>query len=167
MRRQLSRPKVTQCGRCFGYHRMETCSRPACCGVCASRLYTTPGHEHTQTTKPLCGALPGTCLCPPKCANCCGPHSAIDAACPARPKSSAKLGIITRLTRTQLQSLRQANGRIWAHSKTCPKGELRQNPQTPDGTSQDPKTPNTTTACQSPPVPTADLHLPSSPHAQL
>ena len=165
VRPQLSRPKITQCGRCFRYHRTETCSQSACCGVCASRLHTTPEHEHVQTTKPLCGALPSSCLCPPKCANCNGPHSAMDVACPARPKTLAKLGTISRLTRTQLRSLRQANGRIWAHANTCLKGKLQQNSQPSDGAPQAPETPSTTIAGEPSLALAANHHSPNPPHA--
>jgi hypothetical protein len=67
--------RIKQCLRCYNYGHIGTqCSAPQACGHCAG------GHESRSCTLKL---SPGFV---PKCTVCKGPHTAWNAACPARQK---------------------------------------------------------------------------------
>ena len=62
-----NRPRLQVCPRCHGFHKINSCTRRARCGICASDSHNVP------------------CMTPIKCLNCAGPHEVSSSGCPARP----------------------------------------------------------------------------------
>jgi hypothetical protein len=100
------KPMIVQCERCHGFHSTRTCVRSQRCAVCASTSHTTA--EHPQ--KSCLSADPHTC--PPRCANCLGPHPATAPECLLRP--TRKNGAIFRPGREQAKMIRLEEGRRMA-----------------------------------------------------
>ncbi len=118
--------KVTQCTQCFGFHRRELCTHQPRCPICSSPMHTVEEHSCDLSGRKPCLAPPGTCTCPPLCANCTGPHDARDLACPARPTIDNQTGAVSRVTRTQLRDLRRAGSRLRSLANTCTGGQPTQ-----------------------------------------
>ncbi|KAI0992890.1 hypothetical protein K3495_g15294, partial [Podosphaera aphanis] len=72
------RTRVPQCGRCFGWHNERSCSRFPRCRICSSTHHVEKGHI---SCNPVVAHE-----CPPKCANCHGPHPADSLECLLRPR---------------------------------------------------------------------------------
>lgn len=75
--------KTPQCGKCFGWHNERTCIRNPRCRICGSIQHDEKGHTPCDPTRPH--------QCPPKCANCHGPHPADSLECLIRPRKDQKL----------------------------------------------------------------------------
>ncbi|RYC62831.1 hypothetical protein CHU98_g3375 [Xylaria longipes] len=82
-----------QCDNCWDFHDSRTCNKKRVCVTC--------GKTH----------VPGACFGPERCVNCHSPHLASSPACLARP--SIKNGRLVRLTKAQLNSLRQLGDRAY------------------------------------------------------
>lgn len=87
--------KTPQCSKCFGWHNERSCSRPQRCRICGST-------KHVENEHASC-APETEHKCPPKCANCHGPHPADSLECLIRPKKDQKLP-----TRSEIAKIRQA-----------------------------------------------------------
>ena len=109
-------PRTPQCGRCFGFHRQERCTRSQRCAECAAPTHTT--EEHNASRRPGCAVSPDACKCPPCCANCAGAHKATDKSCPVRP--TVREGQTVRPTRAQVGLARRANLRLRSTTNQCP-----------------------------------------------
>lgn len=70
--------RTPQCGNCFGWHNERTCTRNSRCRICGSTQHNEKEHTTCDPTRPH--------QCPPKCANCRGPHPADSLECLIRPK---------------------------------------------------------------------------------
>ncbi|POS88308.1 hypothetical protein EPUL_000363 [Erysiphe pulchra] len=86
VQRTRKRNLIITCEKCYGFHATRTCAWTVKC-----KLYGTEVHDEPCTTTP-------------KCFNCRGPHSTVDNSCLARP--CRRDGILTRLSRIQLQHIR-------------------------------------------------------------
>ncbi|POS83539.1 hypothetical protein EPUL_005161 [Erysiphe pulchra] len=75
--------RTPQCGRCFGWHNERACSRLPRCRICASTNHVESGHTSCDPSRDH--------FCPPKCANCHGPHTADSLECLIRPNKNNKL----------------------------------------------------------------------------
>lgn len=89
------RLRTPQCGRCFGWHNERACARLPRCRLCASTQHLESGHTSCDPTKKH--------LCPPKCANCHGPHPADSLECLIRPRKDNTLP-----GKAQMSEIRQA-----------------------------------------------------------
>ena len=112
VRKAVKKAAIVQCERCFGYHSTRSCVKAAKCRRCASTAHPTEQHPE----KSCLTAGPHTC--PPRCANCRGPHEATDFACLLRPKR--KNGSIVRPTSDQTKAIRRVEAaRAALLSQTC------------------------------------------------
>jgi hypothetical protein len=73
-----TKPKTTQCTRCFHWHNARSCTRPQSCRLCGSKQH----QEETHSTNCATSA-PHTC--PARCLHCGGPHPADYPHCLLRP----------------------------------------------------------------------------------
>lgn len=89
------RTRIPQCGKCFGWHNERSCARAPRCRLCGSTKHTESGHVSCDPTRPH--------ACPPKCANCHGPHPADSLECLIRPNKDNILP-----SKTQMAQIRQA-----------------------------------------------------------
>ena len=89
------RMKTPQCGNCFGWHNQRACIRLPRCRICASTQHTESGHTTCDPKVPH--------ACPPKCANCYGPHPADSLECLIRPSKNNTLP-----SKQQIFAIRQA-----------------------------------------------------------
>ncbi|KZZ98178.1 hypothetical protein AAP_00439 [Ascosphaera apis ARSEF 7405] len=85
--------KTTQCSRCFGFHPVRGCSRPALCDTCGSA-------KHLAAEHPVLSSDAEDLIA--RCCNCLGPHLASTPECPAR----ASLSSVPRASKAELQALR-------------------------------------------------------------
>lgn len=96
---KVSKPRIQQCKRCWGFHNERTCTRKQRCRLCGSKDHMEEGHKHI-------GPAASDCNCPSRCTNCRGPHSAEDIGCPIRPHYDG--GIIQHKTKAQKEAIRKA-----------------------------------------------------------
>ena len=99
------RPRVGQCQRCWAFHREEHCTNRPRCGTCASTMHTSADHT------PACGTE--SCQCPPRCANCNGPHPSAYPDCPLRPRRCRATGSIQRVGKDQISQIRTGMKARW------------------------------------------------------
>lgn len=87
--------RTPQCGKCFGWHNERACSRLPRCRICASTNHIESGHTSCDPNRDH--------VCPPKCANCHGPHTADSLECLIRPNKNNKLP-----SKVQISEIRKA-----------------------------------------------------------
>ena len=145
-------PRVTQCTRCWGFHRPEHCTRSARCKTCASRTHDFASHP---TAAPSLCPAGVNCCCPPRCTNCLGAHPADHPSCPVRPVHNKRSGIISRLTKEQVAASRRGAAQQRAGENKCA--------QTPTTTT----TPTTIFASTCTPTATASARLAATPEADI
>lgn len=87
--------KTPQCGRCFGWHNERSCARIPRCRICGSTQHLEAGHTSCNPSEDH--------FCPPKCANCHGPHPADSLECLIRPRKDNSLP-----PKQQIAQIRQA-----------------------------------------------------------
>ncbi len=90
---------IIQCERCHGFHSTRICIKAIRCSHCAATSHQTGDHPAKQ-----CQSNDPHHQCPPRCANCLGPHPATDIQCLLRPKQ--KNGVVTHPPREQTCSVR-------------------------------------------------------------
>ena len=100
------KPTIVQCEKCHGFHPARSCIRAQRCATCASTAHRTADHPQ----KSCLAADPH--ICPPRCANCLGPHMATALECPLRP--TRKNGAIVQPGREQTKAIRLEEGRRMA-----------------------------------------------------
>lgn len=81
-RRLPKSTKVPLCGRCFAWHSERACTKSPRCRLYGSIQHTESGHTSCDPD--------GIHSCPPRCANCHGPHTADSLECFIRPKKIIK-----------------------------------------------------------------------------
>lgn len=105
-RRFEKKPAIVQCERCHGFHSTRSCIRAQRCAACASTGHATADHPQNSCLT----ADPHTC--PPRCANCLGPHPATALECLLRP--TRRNGAIFQPGREQAKVIRLEEGRRMA-----------------------------------------------------
>ena len=101
--------RTPQCDKCFAFH-PGRCTNAARCPLCASTKHSVG--EHGCQGK--ASAALADCRCPPRCANCLGPHKSVDPACPARPTARRPL------TKSELVAMKRAGRAAWLAGNSCP-----------------------------------------------
>jgi hypothetical protein len=96
---KITKPRIQQCKRCWGFHNERTCTRKVRCRLCSSKEHAEEGHIHL-------GPAISSCNCPNRCTNCRGPHSADDIGCPIRPYYCE--GAIQHKTKTQKEAIQKS-----------------------------------------------------------
>lgn len=107
-------PKKTrtpQCGNCFGWHNERACIRAPRCRICGSTKHTENGHTICDPSRPH--------ECPPKCANCHGPHPADSLQCLIRPTKDNKLP-----SKNELAQIRKISSAARLRLKTAHCGQI-------------------------------------------
>jgi hypothetical protein len=115
-----AKARITQCNRCFGYHRTDACTYRPRCPICSSASHTEEDHSTSMSRRPNCSSTAADCTCLPQCINCCGPHNARDSACPLRPTTDPRTGAISRIPKSQARDIRSAGRRLWLNATLCP-----------------------------------------------
>ncbi len=90
---------IIQCERCHGFHSTRICIKAIRCSHCAATSHQTGDHPAKQ-----CQSNDPHHQCPPRCANCLGPHPTTDIQCLLRPKQ--KNGVVTHPPREQTRDIR-------------------------------------------------------------
>lgn len=75
--------KLPQCGRCFAWHNERSCARIPRCRLYSSTKLVENNHTICDPTRPH--------DCPPKCANCQGPHPVDSLECLICPRKDSTL----------------------------------------------------------------------------
>ena len=128
-----SKPRITICDNCFGFHHTRNCARlPRCTGCGSSR------HE-------------GNCKSPPGCLNCCGPHKATDPKCAACPTRRNRA--LIKPSKKQLQAIRANGSAAWHLLHGSQTSTPSSTNFEPDTAQLDPQT----AANKTPPVPAPQL----------
>jgi hypothetical protein len=136
--------RVTQCTRCWDFHRSELCTKIPRCVICSSTSHS--GNEHNPAIHTIapCHAQAGNCKCPPRCANCHGPHPASFLQCPARPVANFRAGFVSKPSGEQIKKIRIAGDRLrkLEAAELCP--VFGKNPQESQSPSSSPPQPTST-----------------------
>ncbi len=104
---------IIQCERCHGFHSTRICIKAIRCSHCAATSHQTGDHPAKQ-----CQSNDPHHQCPPRCANCLGPHPATDISCLLRPKQ--KNGVVTHPSRERTKDIRaEERLRAAAASRAC------------------------------------------------
>ncbi|KAI1003549.1 hypothetical protein K3495_g4659 [Podosphaera aphanis] len=127
--RKIRAPKF---GKCFGWYNERACSRSHRCRLCGSTQHLESGHSSCDQIKPH--------QCPPKCANCHGPHPADSLECLLWPKKDNAMP-----TNAQAQQIRQAASAARLRLKAALCGVLLTQP-TPDSNESMEDAPQTPTS---------------------
>ena len=105
-----SQARITQCGKCWDYHRPEHCRRALRCKTCGSMTHTSETHSD---------CTPTGCYCPPQCCNCHGSHPADSGSCPLRPRRQKQTHSLIRPTVATIRSVRMANDKTRHALSSC------------------------------------------------
>ncbi|KAF5180129.1 Endonuclease/reverse transcriptase protein, partial [Thalictrum thalictroides] len=118
------RSRTPQCGKCFGWHNERSCARSPRCRICSSSKHVENDHITCDPSRPH--------DCPPKCANCHGPHPADSLECLIRPRKDNTLP-----NKAQITQIRHAAAAARLRLKTAHCGTLGSKDTTPPPTSED------------------------------
>lgn len=94
-RRLPKRTKIPQCGKCFAWHNERACIKSPRCRICGSTQHLESGHTSCNPDR--------IHSCPPRCANCHGPHTADSLECLIRPSKDHKMP-----SKAEIAKIRQA-----------------------------------------------------------
>jgi hypothetical protein len=118
-----TKPKTTQCTRCFYWHNARSCTRPQTCRLCGSKQH----QEETHSTNCATSA-PHTC--PARCLHCGGPHPADYPQCLLRPTPR---GPKTKSEKTAILETSKL-----ARLRACTAANCSRNPRTDPGAQSTP-----------------------------